>query len=171
MLCCVVLFVICIAFLVYLCICYIACIHTHTCTHCVFNIRILGMPVVKDPFFKRYISNSGLDHVEPLFRQLKNDRPDLQLVMIILPGKTPVYGISRARKSLYTLSLSLSSSSSPIPLTPPLPFPRSYTPSLPPSLPPYLSLPTFLSLSPSLTLPLLPSCMSPPPPPPPPPSS
>ena len=135
------------------------------CCHCVFNIRILGMPVVKDPFFKRYISNSGLDHVEPLFRQLKNDRPDLQLVMIILPGKTPVYGISRARKSLYTLSLSLSSSSSPIPLTPPLPFPRSYTPSLPPSLPPYLSLPTFLSLSPSLTLPLLPSCMSPPPPP------
>ena len=50
------------------------------------------MPVMKDPFFKRYISGSGLDHVEPLFRQLKTDRPDLQLLMIILPGKTPVYG-------------------------------------------------------------------------------
>ena len=51
-----------------------------------------GMPVIKDPFFKRYISVSGLDHVEPLFRQLKTDRPDLQLLMVILPGKTPVYG-------------------------------------------------------------------------------
>ena len=127
--------------------------YTHTCTHCVFNIRILGMPVVKDPFFKRYISNSGLDHVEPLFRQLKNDRPDLQLVMVILPGKTPVYGTLCPSLSFFFF----------LTLTPPLPF-------LPPTLPPLPAcLPTppslFLSLSPSLSLflPLLPSCMSSPP--------
>jgi eukaryotic translation initiation factor 2C len=63
--------------------------------HFIFQLRRIssdaGMPIMKDPFFKRYISGSGLDHVEPLFRQLKTDRPDLQLLMVILPGKTPVY--------------------------------------------------------------------------------
>ena len=59
---------------------------------CCVAVGDVGMPIMKDPFFKRYISGSSLDHVEPLFRQLKNDRPDLQLLMVILPGKTPVYG-------------------------------------------------------------------------------
>ena len=34
----------------------------------------------------------GMDTVEPVFRQLRQEYPDLQLVMIILPGKTPIYG-------------------------------------------------------------------------------
>ena len=46
------------------------------------------MPVTKDPFFVRYMS--GVDTVEPIFRQLKQDRPDLQLIMVVLPGKTQV---------------------------------------------------------------------------------
>ena len=57
-----------------------------------FSPCLIGMPVTKDPFFKRYISNLGPDNVEPLFKQLKTDRPDLQLLMVVLPGKTPVYG-------------------------------------------------------------------------------
>lgn len=48
------------------------------------------MPITKDPFFLRYVS--GVDTVEPIFRQLKQDRPELQLIMVVLPGKTPVYG-------------------------------------------------------------------------------
>jgi eukaryotic translation initiation factor 2C len=48
------------------------------------------MPVSKEPFFQRYVS--GVDNVEPLFRQLKQDRADLQLIVVVLPGKTPVYG-------------------------------------------------------------------------------
>ncbi len=52
-----------------------------------------GMPFRSDPFFNRYVN--GVDNVEPLFRQLKQDRMDLQLIMIVLPGKTPVYGQCR----------------------------------------------------------------------------
>ena len=62
--------------------------------HFVYQLRRIssdaGMPVVKDPFCQRYVQ--GLDNVEPLFRQLRVERPDLQLIMVILPGKTPVYG-------------------------------------------------------------------------------
>lgn len=49
-----------------------------------------GMPVTKDPYFQRYIQ--GVDNVEPLFRQLMAEKTDLQLIMVVLPGKTPVYG-------------------------------------------------------------------------------
>lgn len=60
----------------------------------VFQLRRIsndaGMPLIKDPYFYRYVS--GLENVEPLFRQLKQERPELQLIMVILPGKTPVYG-------------------------------------------------------------------------------
>lgn len=35
---------------------------------------------------------SGTDQVEPLFNYLKLTFTELQLVIIILPGKTPVYG-------------------------------------------------------------------------------
>lgn len=62
--------------------------------HFVFQLRRIsndaGMPLIKDPYFYRYVS--GLESVEPLFRQLKQERPELQLIMVILPGKTPVYG-------------------------------------------------------------------------------
>ncbi len=64
------------------------------CRQFVFQLRRIsndaGMPVIKDPYFYRYVS--GLENVEPLFRQLKQERPELQLIMVILPGKTPVYG-------------------------------------------------------------------------------
>ena len=59
-----------------------------------------GMPMTKDPYFQRYVS--GVDNVEPLFRQLKQERGDLQLVVIILPGKTPVYGeLKRITKIMF----------------------------------------------------------------------
>ena len=74
---------------------------------------------MKDPFFKRYISGSGLDHVEPLFRQLKTDRPDLQLLMVILPGKTPVYGGFHLSPRNIRLSLPL--------FLPPPPLPSSHS--------------------------------------------
>ncbi|KAK2165838.1 hypothetical protein LSH36_45g16093 [Paralvinella palmiformis] len=34
---------------------------------------------------------SGADQVEPMFRYLKNTYPGLQLIVVVLPGKTPVY--------------------------------------------------------------------------------
>ena len=49
-----------------------------------------GMPIRRDPCFVRWLQ--GMDTVEPVFRQLRQENPDLQLVMIILPGKTPIYG-------------------------------------------------------------------------------
>ena len=73
--------------------------HNSECTyaHCrnfIYQLRRIssdaGMPVIKDPFFQRYVQ--GVDNVEPLFRQLRADRADLQLIMVVLPGKTPVYG-------------------------------------------------------------------------------
>ena len=64
------------------------------CKHFVFQLRKIsddaGMPIRSDPFFQRFVS--GVDNVEPLFRQLKQDRLDLQLLMVVLPGKRPVYG-------------------------------------------------------------------------------
>jgi hypothetical protein len=35
---------------------------------------------------------TGPDQVEPMFRYLKSTFPGLQLVVVVLPGKTPVYG-------------------------------------------------------------------------------
>jgi hypothetical protein len=35
---------------------------------------------------------TGPDQVEPMFRYLKSSFAALQLVVVILPGKTPVYG-------------------------------------------------------------------------------
>lgn len=35
---------------------------------------------------------TGPDQVEPMFRYLKSSFTALQLVVVILPGKTPVYG-------------------------------------------------------------------------------
>lgn len=64
------------------------------CRNFVWQLRKIsndaGMPFRSDPFFNRYVN--GVDNVEPLFRQLKQDRMDLQLIMVVLPGKTPVYG-------------------------------------------------------------------------------
>lgn len=69
-------------------------ISTTICRHFIFQLRRIssdaGMPVIKDPFFQRYIQ--GVDNVEPLLRQVRAERADLQLIMVVLPGKTPVYG-------------------------------------------------------------------------------
>lgn len=35
---------------------------------------------------------TGPDQVEPMFRYLKSSFTALQLVVVVLPGKTPVYG-------------------------------------------------------------------------------
>ena len=40
-------------------------------------------------FFFRYAN--GPDQVEPMFRYLKSTFQGLQLVVVVLPGKTPVY--------------------------------------------------------------------------------
>ncbi|CAF89690.1 unnamed protein product, partial [Tetraodon nigroviridis] len=48
-----------------------------------------GMPVQGQPCFCKYAQ--GADSVEPMFRHLKNTYAGLQLIVVILPGKTPVY--------------------------------------------------------------------------------
>ncbi|VEL38955.1 unnamed protein product [Protopolystoma xenopodis] len=49
-----------------------------------------GMPIVSPPCFCKYAT--GQDQVEPMFRYLRNTHPGLQLIVVVLPGKTPVYG-------------------------------------------------------------------------------
>ncbi|KAL5236624.1 hypothetical protein ACI65C_004034 [Semiaphis heraclei] len=49
-----------------------------------------GMPIIGHPCFCKYAA--GCDQVEPMFRYLKSNFTNLQLVVVILPGKTPVYG-------------------------------------------------------------------------------
>nr|XP_037855769.1 protein argonaute-2 isoform X1 [Chlorocebus sabaeus] len=51
--------------------------------------RDAGMPIQGQPCFCKYAQ--GADSVEPMFRHLKNTYAGLQLVVVILPGKTPVY--------------------------------------------------------------------------------
>jgi eukaryotic translation initiation factor 2C len=48
-----------------------------------------GMPIVGQPCFCKYAM--GPDQVEPMFKYLKKQFPGIQLVVIVLPGKTPVY--------------------------------------------------------------------------------
>lgn len=49
-----------------------------------------GMPIIGQPCFCKYAT--GPDQVEPMFRYLKSTFQALQLVVVVLPGKTPVYG-------------------------------------------------------------------------------
>lgn len=49
-----------------------------------------GMPIIGQPCFCKYAT--GPDQVEPMFRYLKSTFQGLQLVVVVLPGKTPVYG-------------------------------------------------------------------------------
>ena len=49
-----------------------------------------GMPVMGQPCFCKYAVEA--DQVEPMFRYLKNSFAGLQLIVVVLPGKTPVYG-------------------------------------------------------------------------------
>ncbi|KAJ4440451.1 argonaute 1, partial [Periplaneta americana] len=48
-----------------------------------------GMPIIGQPCFCKYAT--GPDQVEPMFRYLKSSFAALQLVVVVLPGKTPVY--------------------------------------------------------------------------------
>ncbi|XP_026678240.1 protein argonaute-2 [Diaphorina citri] len=48
-----------------------------------------GMPIIGQPCFCKYAT--GPDQVEPMFRYLKSTFQALQLVVVVLPGKTPVY--------------------------------------------------------------------------------
>ncbi|VDI14030.1 eukaryotic translation initiation factor 2C, partial [Mytilus galloprovincialis] len=48
-----------------------------------------GMPILGQPCFCKYAT--GPDQVEPMFRYLKNTYQGLQLIVVVLPGKTPVY--------------------------------------------------------------------------------
>lgn len=49
-----------------------------------------GMPVIGQPCFCKYAT--GADQVEPMFKYLKQTFTGLQLICVVLPGKTPVYG-------------------------------------------------------------------------------
>ncbi|CAK9293816.1 unnamed protein product [Gordionus sp. m RMFG-2023] len=48
-----------------------------------------GMPIIGQPCFCKYAT--GPEQVEPMFRFLKTTFQGLQLVVVVLPGKTPVY--------------------------------------------------------------------------------
>uniref|UniRef100_A0A0N5B1V8 Protein argonaute-1 n=1 Tax=Strongyloides papillosus TaxID=174720 RepID=A0A0N5B1V8_STREA len=48
-----------------------------------------GLTLVGSPCFCKYAV--GVDQVEPMFKYLKQTYKDLQLVIVVLPGKTPVY--------------------------------------------------------------------------------
>ncbi|XP_036204968.1 protein argonaute-4 isoform X3 [Myotis myotis] len=48
-----------------------------------------GMPIQGQPCFCKYAQ--GADSVEPMFKHLKMTYVGLQLIVVILPGKTPVY--------------------------------------------------------------------------------
>ncbi|XP_037082882.1 protein argonaute-2-like isoform X2 [Pollicipes pollicipes] len=48
-----------------------------------------GMPIIGQPCFCKYAT--GPDQVQPMFSYLKNNFQGLQLVVVVLPGKTPVY--------------------------------------------------------------------------------
>ena len=89
-----------------LCVCVCVCVlqvlkeccqyltHTLCCRNFIQQLRKIsndaGMPFRRDPAYMRY--QIGMESVEPIFRQLCADIPGLQLIMVVLPGKTPVYG-------------------------------------------------------------------------------
>ena len=49
-----------------------------------------GMPIISQPCFCMYAT--GADQVEAMFKHLADKYRELQLIIIVLPGKTPVYG-------------------------------------------------------------------------------
>lgn len=61
------------------------------------------MPIQGQPCFCKYAQ--GADSVEPMFRHLKNTYSGLQLIIVILPGKTPVYGKSVSHRAEPPVSL------------------------------------------------------------------
>ena len=60
------------------------------------------MPIQGQPCFCKYAQ--GADSVEPMFKHLKMSYVGLQLIVVILPGKTPVYGRDRSFSVCWDLS-------------------------------------------------------------------
>ena len=50
-----------------------------------------GMMISNGPVFCKYVENHQVDQVEPMFRYLTENFHGLQLILVILPGKSPVY--------------------------------------------------------------------------------
>ncbi|CCD73272.1 Protein argonaute-1 [Caenorhabditis elegans] len=48
-----------------------------------------GMPIIGTPMFCKYAS--GVEQVEPMFKYLKQTYSAIQLIVVVLPGKTPIY--------------------------------------------------------------------------------
>ena len=61
------------------------------------------MPIQGQPCFCKYAQ--GADSVEPMFKHLKLSYVGLQLIVVILPGKTPVYGKNNFHTSLFGKSI------------------------------------------------------------------
>ena len=63
----------------------------------------LGMRIVREPSFCKYIQE--LSQVQPMFDYLMKMFPQLQLIIVVLPGKTPVYEkVKRIGDSMYGLA-------------------------------------------------------------------
>ena len=57
------------------------------------------MRIVREPSFCKYIHDAS--NVQPMFTYLRNEFPELQLIIVVLPGKTPVYaGVKRMGDSV-----------------------------------------------------------------------
>ena len=62
-----------------------------------------GMPVLSQPCFCKYANR--LDEVEPMFRHLRTEFPALQLLIVFLPGRTPIYAeIKRVGDTMFGLA-------------------------------------------------------------------
>jgi len=63
----------------------------------------LGMRIVREPSFCKYIQEQS--NVQPMFTYLMKEFPQLQLILVVLPGKTPVYAeVKRIGDSMYGLA-------------------------------------------------------------------
>lgn len=51
---------------------------------------ITGMPIVTKPCFCKYATHA--DDVEPMFRFIKKKFSRIQIILVVLPGKTTIYG-------------------------------------------------------------------------------
>lgn len=55
-------------------------------------MQIVSEKLIFSSYFVSGKYATGPDQVEPMFRYLKSSFQALQLVVVVLPGKTPVYG-------------------------------------------------------------------------------
>jgi len=63
----------------------------------------LGMKILREPCFCKYIHDAS--NVQPMFNYLRKEFLELQLVIVVLPGKTPVYAeVKRMGDSILGIS-------------------------------------------------------------------